>query len=86
MSTVRQAKLKPECAERYPTIPVRMWTSAACLAQLVGAYRRARAQCPERTEKERTLSEIDFEFRGGFPHWLGGSIAHTRTGEPAFGW
>jgi hypothetical protein len=83
MSTVRQAKLKPECAESYPTIPARMWTSAARLAQLVGAYRRARAQCPERTEKERTLSETDFEFRGGFPHWFG-LIARTRAGESVF--
>ena len=83
MSTVRQAKLKPECAERYPTIPARMWTSAARLAQLVGAYRQARAQCPKRTEKERTLSETDFEFRGGFPHWLG-LIARTRAGESVF--
>ena len=63
-----------------------MWTSAACLAQLVGTYRRARPQRPGSTEKQRTLSEADFEFRGGFPHWLGGSIARTRTGEPAFGW
>ena len=86
MSTVRQAKLKPECAELYPTLPARMWTSAVWLAQLVGAYRRAQPQRPGRTEKERTLSEADFEFRGGLPHWLGGSIAHTRTGEPAFGW
>ena len=86
MSTVRQARLKRECAERYPTIPARMWTSAACLAQLVGAYCRARPQRPGRREKKRTLSEADFEFRGGLPHWLDGSITHTRTGEPAFGW
>ena len=84
MSTVRQAKLKPERAELYPTIPARMWTSAACLAELVSAYRRARAQRPGRTEKERTLSEADFEFQGGFPRWLGGLIARTRTGESVF--
>ena len=86
MSTLRQAKLKPECAELYPTLPARMWTSAACLTELVGTYRRARPQRPGRTENERTLSDADFEFRGGLPHWSGGSIAHTRTGEPAFGW
>ena len=86
VTTVRQAKLKPECAGRYPTLPARMWTSAACLAELVGTYHRARPQRPGSAEKERTLSEVDFEFQGGFPHLLGGSIAHTRTGEPAFGW
>ena len=67
MSTTRQAKLKPECAERYPTIPARIWTSAASLAQLVATYRRARPPRPGRSEKERTLSEADFEFRGGWP-------------------
>jgi hypothetical protein len=40
-ATVRQAKLRPECADRYPTLPVRMLTSAARLAELVAAYRRA---------------------------------------------
>ena len=85
MSIVRQAKLKRECAEFYPTLPVRMWTSAACLARLVGTYRRAPLRRPGRAEQERTLSDADFEFRGGFPHWLAGSIAFTRTGEPASG-
>ena len=63
-STVRQAKLRPECAERYPTLPARMWTSATCLAELVSSYRGAR---PWEADNERTLSEADFEFRGGFP-------------------
>jgi hypothetical protein len=70
MSTVRLAKLKPECAELYPSLPARMWTSAACLAQLVGTYRE-RPQRPGKAEKERTLSEADFEFRGGFPQLVG---------------
>jgi hypothetical protein len=82
-ATVRQAKLRPECADRYPTLPARMWTSAGRLAELVASYRRA-PQRPEETRKGRTLPEADFEFRGGFPRWLGGLIARTRTGEPAF--
>jgi hypothetical protein len=57
--TVRQAKLKPEGAERYPTLPVRMWTSATWLAALVASYRGAGP------EGERPLSDTDFEFRGG---------------------
>ena len=60
-----------------------MWTSAARLAELVASYRRA-PQRPERTRKVRTLPEADFEFRGGFPRWLGGLFARTRTGELAF--
>ena len=79
-STVRQAKLRPECAERYPTLPARMWTSATCLAELVSAYRGAR---PREADKERTLSETDFEFRGGVSRCSGGLFAHTRADEPA---
>ncbi|MGH7527160.1 MAG: hypothetical protein ACREMX_10700 [Gemmatimonadales bacterium] len=84
-AAVRQAKLRPECADRYPTLPARMWTSAARLAELVTSYRQAPLR-PEKTRKRRTLPEADFEFRGGFPRWLGGLIARTRTGEPAFSW
>ena len=84
-ATVRQAKLRRECADRYPTLPARMWTSAARLAELVASYRRG-PQRPGKIKKKRTLSEADFEFRGGSPRWLGGLIARTRTGEPAFGW
>jgi hypothetical protein len=83
MATVRQAKLKPECAERYPTLPARMWTSAACLAELVASYRGA---LPGRPGKERTLSEADFEFRGGFSRWPAGLFARTRIEESAFSW
>jgi hypothetical protein len=67
-ATVRQAKLRPECADRYPTLPARMWTSAGRLAELVASYRRAP---PEETRKGRTLPEADFEFRGGFPPLVG---------------
>lgn len=77
-ATVRQAKLKPECAERYPTLPARMWTPATCVAELVAPCRAAR---PGKTPKGRTLPETDFEFKGGFPRRLGGWFARTRTGE-----
>jgi hypothetical protein len=83
-ATVRQAKLKPECAERYPTLPARMWTSATWLAELVGSYREARLEPPGTPIKERTLSEIDFEFRGGLPRGLRGLFTRTRIYEPAF--
>jgi hypothetical protein len=65
VAAVRQAKLKPECADRYPTLPARMWTSANCLAALVAS---SPGQRPERTspsERDRPLSDDDFEFRGG---------------------
>jgi hypothetical protein len=78
---VRQAKLRPECAERYPTLPARMWTSATCLADLVASDR---PEPIEKPYKERTLSEGDFEFRGGLPRGLGGLFARTRTSEVVF--
>jgi hypothetical protein len=81
MATVRQAKLRPECAYRHPTLPARMWTSATCLAELVSSSRGAP---PREADKERTLSETDFEFRGGASRRWGGLLVRTRIDEPAF--
>jgi hypothetical protein len=84
-ATGRQAKLRPECADRYPTLPARMWTSAARLAELVASYRRP-PQRPEKTKKGRTLSEADFEFRGGSPAgWADWSRVRAST-SPPFSW
>ena len=83
-ATVRQAKLKPECADRYPTLPARMWTPAAGLTDLVTSSRPARRSRPGKPEKGRTLSEADFEFRGGIPRWSSGLFEHTRIDEPEF--
>jgi len=77
-ATVRQAKLRPESAERFPTLPARMWTSATCLAELVISDGETR---PGKPPKERTLSETDFEFRGGSPRWPAGSFVRTRIDE-----
>jgi hypothetical protein len=85
-ATVRQAKLRPECAERYPTLPARMWTSATWLAQLVASYRGALPELPRQNDNERTLTESDFEFRGGFCRSPRGLFPRTRIGEPAFSW
>jgi hypothetical protein len=68
-TTVREAKLKPERAERYPTLPARMWTSATWMAALVASYW---GDQPERPEDERVLPEDDFEFRGDSPAAEGG--------------
>jgi hypothetical protein len=86
-TTIREAKLKPESAERYPTLPARMWTSAVCLAELVGCHGGERIEPsdpPGKPYKERTLSEVDFEFRGGLPRGLGGLFTRTRTSELVF--
>ena len=78
---IRLAKLRPERADRYPTLPARMWTTAAWLAELVASYRRPRPERPGTTEKGRILPESDFEFRGGFRRRIGGWFSRTRAGE-----
>jgi hypothetical protein len=80
--TVRQAKLRPECADRYPTLPARMWTSASRLAELVAASAAAAREDQDGSH----LPEADFEFQGGSHRWLGGLILRTRSGELAFAW
>jgi hypothetical protein len=60
---VREAALKPAAAKFYPFLPVRMWTAAAHLAELVARYRGICAEAADRTN--RVLSDADFMFRGG---------------------
>lgn len=76
-ATARLARLRTEGADRYPTIPVRMWTSAAGLAELVTRTSGIPA-------RDRILSVAHFQFRGGRPGWPRGSLARTRLGEPAY--
>ena len=78
-TTVRQAKLRTDCARRYPTLPVRMWTSAASLANLVASFEFSDA---EEIAGKRALLDRDFEFRGGRRRWLPGWV-HSRAGEVA---
>ena len=82
-AVVRQARLRPECARDYPSLPVSMWTSARRLAALVATAWGALP--PERGKPgwERTLAETDFEFRGGLPHRPVGLPVRSRAGEPA---
>ena len=77
--TPREARLRPECANHYPTLPVSMWTGAAALANLVET--QSTEERPNRSNHDRALVEADFEFRGGCCHrWMAGR-AHTRIGE-----
>lgn len=60
---IREAALKPEAAARYPFLPVRMWTAAARLAEIVATYRGIPGDMVDRLH--RLLSDRDFVFRGG---------------------
>jgi len=76
----RQARLRPEHADRHPSIPVSMWTSAVHMAELVASGPRA-AGIRLTGNILRRLSDEDFEFRGGNDRPVDGSILPTRAGE-----
>jgi hypothetical protein len=61
-TTDRQARLKPECADRHPSLPVSMWTSAVHMAELVASEVRS-LKSPATARNGRRLSDTDFEFR-----------------------
>ena len=75
--TMREARLRGQAADRYPFLPVRMWTEAARMAELVQKHLQRIGQ--QVRARRRTLSEQDFRFRGGFLHSPG---VHTRMTDP----
>ena len=60
---ILEAALRPSAAQAYPYLPVRMWTTARRLAELVARYRGIPAQALDRID--RVLSDRDFMFRMG---------------------
>ena len=60
---MREAALRPDAAEDYPYLPVRMWTGARRLADLVAKYRGIPAAAVNRLN--RVLSDDEFMCRGG---------------------
>ncbi len=68
---VREAALRSAGAEFYPFLPVRMWTTAAHLTELVARHRGVHAEAASRTS--RVLPEPHFMFRAG----------ETDSGDPA---
>ena len=65
MSTepLREARLRPEFASRYPGVEAGVWYTAATLAEhLLGRF--IRGDATDRPEAERILDDGHFEFRG----------------------
>lgn len=60
----RQARLKPDRADRHPTLPAAMWTSAVHMLELVAAWPQALGSSGT-ASGGRPLSDDDFDFRGG---------------------
>lgn len=73
---LREARLKPESAEYYPTLSPDRWYTAAAVAGLATGARIIR-DGPSTTVVERILQSDQFEFRGGSPR--SGSWAGMRT-------
>jgi hypothetical protein len=81
IAAIRQARLRPECADRYPTIPVHRWTPASGLSELVNSCRQDRPESDGPATTGRMLPDYDFQFRGGLPRQFGLWFARTRVGE-----
>ena len=60
-STVREARLRPDHAERYPGIEAGVWFTAATLAEHLDRRFAREGAAPG----PRVLSGEHFEFRGG---------------------
>ena len=80
-STAREARLKPEYAERYPQLEAGVWETAAEIGAKVLLWQVQ--QQGTAALASRILDERHFEFRGGWHR--GGETHHpTRASDPAF--
>jgi hypothetical protein len=64
--TVREARLKPEFASRYPGLEPGIWETATVLADLLLAQHFLRPS-PGYMLSNRVVPDEHFEFRGGDP-------------------
>jgi hypothetical protein len=79
--TAREARLKPEYAERYPQLEAGVWETAAEIGAKVLLWQVQ--QQGTAALASRILDEDHFEFRGGW--YRGGSTElRTRASDPAF--
>jgi hypothetical protein len=81
---MREARLRPEFADLYPTLTPGQWEPAARVAEAVLA-RLLLLQISEAPLQERLLDEKHFEFRGetpdGSPRRSSGSRMADQVGE-----
>ena len=75
---IREARLRPEYAGRYPMLPVRWWSGAARVSGIVDAWQ---ARFGVRDRGERLLPGDCFEFRGGSARGSESAGLRTRAGE-----
>jgi hypothetical protein len=74
MMSIREARLRPEGADRYPGVPVGVWVPAFRIA----AETQVRAGAAMAQSRQRLLADEVFEFRGGAPEMALRRRARTR--------
>jgi hypothetical protein len=80
-STAREARLKPEYAERYPQLEAGVWETAAEIGAKLLLWQVQ--QQGTAALASRILDGHHFEFRGGW--YRGGETdLRTRASDPAF--
>ena len=80
-STAREARLRPEFAERYPQLEAGVWETAAEIGAKVLLWQVQ--QQGTAALASRILNEEHFEFRGGWYRGEGTEL-RTRASDPAF--
>ena len=80
-STAREARLKPEYAERYPQLEAGVWETAAEIGAKLLLWQVQ--QQGTAALASRILDGHHFEFRGGWRRG-GETDLRTRASDPAF--
>ncbi len=79
---MREARLRPEFADLYPTLTPGQWEPAARIAEVVLA-RLLLLQISEEPLQDRILDERHFEFRGETPDGAPRRDPVSRAGDTA---
>ena len=79
-SGMREARLRPEFADLYPTLTPGQWEPAARVAEVVLA-RLLLLEISEAPLRDRVLNEEHFEFRGETPDGAPRKPAHSRAAD-----
>jgi hypothetical protein len=79
MMSIREARLRPEGAERYPGVPVDVWVPAFRAAS--DSQTRAATGALATQARQRILADEVFEFRGGAPELALRRRARTRWAD-----
>ena len=79
--TAREARLRPEFAERYPQLEAGVWETAAEIGAKVLLWQVQ--QQGTAALASRILDERHFEFRGGWERGRETEL-RTRASDPAF--